>query len=106
MKWAQFGKDGTIVAQNSDIRLVSRPIPGQYLINIGGPARNRAVIVSSTAANGDLTSRGTLVATPCGGLREGVTCAPVNDGDHVLVSSYAPGNSALQEHPFYLIVIG
>jgi hypothetical protein len=105
LKWAEFAKDGTIIAQNSDIKLVSKPLAGQYLINVGGPTRNRAIIVSSTVAN-DNTNRGVIVASPCGGPREGVTCPTNNDGNHVVVSTYAPGNTTLAEHSFYLAVIG
>jgi hypothetical protein len=106
LKWALFQADGTIVTQSSDIRLVSKPFSGSYIVNVGSQARGKAIIVSSAFAGNDTTPRGSVAASPCGGPPEGLNCPTNNDAGHVWVFTYAPGNATTQEHPFYLAVLG
>lgn len=106
LKWAVFQADGTIVTQNGDIRLASKPFSGSYIVNIGSQARGKAIFVSSAFAGNDTTTRGSVAASPCGGPPEGLACPTNNDANHVWVFTYNPGNTTTQEHPFYLAVLG
>jgi hypothetical protein len=106
LKWALFQADGTIVTQTSDIRLVSKPFTGSYIVNVGSQARGKAIMVSSAFAGNDTSARGSVAASPCGGPPEGLTCPTNNDANHVWVFTYAPGNTTTQEHPFYLAILG
>jgi hypothetical protein len=106
LKWAVFQADGTIVNQNSDIKLAAKPFSGSYIVNVGSAARGKAIIVSSAFAGNDTSPRGSVAASPCGGPPEGLTCPSNNDANHVWVFTYAAGNTTTQEHPFYLAVFG
>lgn len=106
LRWAVFQADGTIAAQNSDIRLASKPFSGSYIVNVGTQARGKAIVVSSAFAGSDTANRGGVAASPCGGPPEGLVCPTNNDANHVWVFTYAPSNLAAQEHSFYLAVHG
>ncbi|MGH3131591.1 MAG: hypothetical protein ACRDNX_12305, partial [Gaiellaceae bacterium] len=106
VKWALFQADGTIVAQSGGISLATRPFAGAYIVNFGSSVKGKSIVVSSAFAGGDIAPRGSLAAGPCGGPPEGLACPSSNDANHAWVSSYNPGNTALQEHSFYLSVLG
>jgi hypothetical protein len=46
------------------------------------------------------------VAGPCGGTAEGFACPANNDTNHVIVRTYAVGNTTQEDHPFYVAVFG
>ena len=105
LKWALFDKDGTIVNQNSDIRLVTRPSSGSYIINVGGAARGKALLVTAAFAAGDTAVRGAASVSPCGGPPEGIACPTNNDANHAWASTYS-STGAVEAHAFYFAVLG
>jgi hypothetical protein len=105
LKWALFAKDGSIVNQSNDMRLVSTPSGGSYLVNVGSAARGKAILVTSSFAGSDTVARGSASASPCGGPPEGITCPANNDANHVWVFTYSP-TGAPEQHAFYLAVLG
>ncbi len=103
-KWALVKGDGTIVAQSGGITLTSKPKAGEYILDFGSTITGHLIIASSGLAS-DLTFRGTVSAAPCGGTGEGVTCPSGNDTNHVVVFTDNPGETATQDHAFYVAVI-
>ena len=106
LKWAVFAKEGTIVNQNSDMRLASRQASGSYIVNTGSPARGKALVASLAFTSNDTGTRGGISASPCGGPPEGITCPTGNDANHVWVFTYASDDTTSQDHAFYLAVLG
>ena len=105
MRWALFAADGTIVNQSTDMRLVTRPSAGSYIVNVGAAARGKAILVTSSFASGDIDARGAASVSPCGGPPEGITCPQNNDANHVWVFTYSAAGLP-QAHSFYLAVLG
>src|SRR6185436_4042206 len=104
-KWALFTRDGVIANQSNDMKLDARPSAGSYIVNVGSPARGKAILVTSAFAGGDLGARGSASVSPCGGPPEGIACPSNNDANHVWVFTYNPDGSP-QPHSFYLAVLG
>ena len=65
----------------------------------------RLILASSAHAN-DLNLRGTVSAGPCGGGAEGSVCPAGNDANHVRVFTDNPGETATEDHSFYVAVVG
>jgi hypothetical protein len=105
IRWALFTQDGAIIAQSNDMRLVTRPLAGSYIVNVGGTARGKAIIVTSAFAGGDVAARGTASVSPCGGPPEGIACPSSNDANHVWVFTYSTTGTP-ESHAFYLAVLG
>ena len=103
-KWALVKSDGTIVAQSGGITLTSKPGTGQYILDFGSPVTGHLIIASSAHAS-DLSFRGTVSAGPCGGTAEGSVCPSGNDTNHVRVFTDNPGESATEDHSFYIAVV-
>ena len=106
LKWAVFSKDGGIVNQNTDMRLVSRPFAGSYIVNVGSPARGRVLLATPAFAGGDTGARGSISVSPCGGPPEGIDCPTGNDSNHVWLFTYNTANTTPEDHSFYLAVLG
>ena len=104
MKWALVKPDGTIAAQSGGVTLSSHSA-GQYILDFGG-AINTKLVVASPGFSNDSNQRGTVVAGPCGGTAEGFACPANNDTNHVLVRTYSPANAVLEDHSFYVAVVG
>jgi len=47
-----------------------------------------------------------VIAGPCGGPAEGFVCTSANDTSHVIVRTYNAANAALEDHSFYVEVLG
>ncbi len=103
-KWALVKPDGTIVAQSGGITLTAKPSIGQYILDFGAAVTGHLIIASSAHAS-DLTFRGTVSAGPCGGTAEGSACPSGNDTNHVRVFTDNAGESATEDHSFYIAVI-
>jgi hypothetical protein len=103
-KWALVKSDGTIVAQSGGITLTSKPAAGTYILDFGAAVTGHLVVASSGLAS-DTAFRGTVSGGPCGGTAEGVVCPSGNDTSHVIVFTDNPGETATQDHSFYVAVV-
>jgi hypothetical protein len=103
-KWALVNPNGSIAAQSGGIA-VSTHTTGQYILDFGAAVTGKLILANSGFAN-DVLVRGKLIAGPCGGTAEGFACSANNDTNHVLVRSYGSNNTTLQDHSFYVAVIG
>ncbi len=104
-KWALVKSDGTIVAQSGGLTLTSKPKAGEYILDFGSEVTGHLILASSALA-GDASFRGVVSAGPCGGTGEGLTCPSGNDTSHVVVFTDNPGETATQDHAFYIAVVG
>ncbi len=104
-RWALFRPDGGIVVQSGGISLTAKPGAGQYIVNFGSSVAGKLIVVSSGLAN-DINFRGVVSAGVCGGGAEGSACPTGNDVNHVRVFTDNPGETATQDHSFYVAVIG
>ena len=104
VKWALLKPDGTIAAQSGGLTVTSHSL-GQYIVDFGG-AVNTKLVVASNGFAGDPANRGSVIAGPCGGTAEGFVCPSGNDTSHVLVRTYNPANATLEDHSFYVEVVG
>jgi hypothetical protein len=104
VKWALVKADGTIASQSGGLSVTSHS-SGQYILDFGS-AVNTKLIVASYGFASDSSVRGSLIAGPCGGTAEGFACASSNDTSHVIVRTYNPANAALEDHSFYVEVLG
>ena len=64
------------------------------------------LVLASPGFSNDSSQRGTVVAGPCGGTAEGFACPANNDTNHVIVRTYSPANAVLEDHAFYISVVG
>ena len=67
---------------------------------------NTKLGLASSGLSNDSTQRGVVVAGPCGGTAEGYACPANNDTNHVIVRTYSPANAVLEDHSFYVSVVG
>jgi hypothetical protein len=104
VKWALVKADGT-VAQSSGGITVTNHTAGQYVLDFGA-ATNAKLIEATPGLAGDAAVRGVVIAGPCGGTAEGVVCPAGNDTNHVIVRTYNAANAALEDHAFYVEVVG
>jgi hypothetical protein len=104
VKWALVNPAGTILDQSGGLSVTSHAT-GSYILDFGSASNNKLIIASSSLA-GDAGGRGTVVASACGGTADGFACPSNNDTSHVIVHTYAVGNTALEDHPFYVAVFG
>jgi hypothetical protein len=104
VKWALIKADGTIAAQSGGLT-VSSHSTGQYILDFGA-ASNTKLVVASNGLASDSTVRGAIIAGPCGGSAEGFICPSANDTSHVIVRTYNAANVALEDHSFYVEVLG
>lgn len=104
-KWALVRPDGTIVSQSGGITLTSKPQAGEYILDIGSVVTGKLIVASSALAS-DIGFRGTVSAGPCGGTAEGFSCPSGNDTSHIVVFTDGPGETATQDHAFYVAVVG
>jgi hypothetical protein len=104
VKWALIKPDGTIAAQSGGLTVSSHSV-GQYILDFGS-ASNTKLVVASHGFASDSTLRGSIIAGPCGGTAEGFICPSANDTSHVIVRTYNPTNTALEDHSFYVEVVG
>jgi hypothetical protein len=103
VRWALLRPDSTIVAQSGGLT-VSSHSTGQYIIDFGG-AVNQKLIHATQGFAGDSSTRGGIIAGPCGGTAEGFVCPVANDTNHVIVRTYAENGTALENHSFYISVL-
>jgi hypothetical protein len=104
-RWALVRKDGGIVVQSGGISLAAKPAAGTYILNFGSPITGK-LITTTDALAGDIATRGAIVAGPCGGPPEGgAACAAGNDTSHLSVYTLSTAG-LLQDHAFYVGVIG
>jgi hypothetical protein len=103
-KWALVRPDGSIVAQSGGVS-VAHPTGGQYILDFGASVAGKLIMASSARAS-DVEFRGTVSAGPCGGTAEGGACPIGNDLNHVLVITNNAGETAREDHAFYVAVIG
>jgi hypothetical protein len=104
VKWALVKPDGTIASQSGGLT-VSSHSAGQYILDFGAAANAKLIIASNGFAS-DSTPRGSIIAGPCGGTAEGFVCTSSNDTNHVIVRTYNPTNTTLEDHSFYVEVVG
>jgi hypothetical protein len=105
VKWALVKMDGTLAAQSGGLT-VSSHSTGQYILDFGS-ASNTKLIVASNGFASDSTTRGSIIAGPCGGTAEGFICPSANDTNHVIVRTYNnAANPVLEDHSFYVEVVG
>jgi hypothetical protein len=103
-RWALVRPDGSIVAQSGGIS-VGHPSGGLYILDFGASVAGKLIVASSARAS-DHDFRGMLSAGPCGGTVEGSACPIGNDINHVAVVTNNPGETAREDHSFYVAVIG
>jgi hypothetical protein len=103
-KWALVRPDGSIVAQSGGIS-AAHPSGGQYILDFGASVAGKLIMATSGRAS-DPDFRGMVSAGPCGGTVEGSACPIGNDANHVLVVTNNPGETAREDHSFYVAAIG
>jgi hypothetical protein len=103
-RWALVKPDGTIVAQSGGVS-VAHPSGGQYIVDFGASVAGKLIMATSARAS-DPEFRGTVSAGPCGGTAEGSACPIGDDANHVLVITNNAGETAREDHAFYVAVIG
>ena len=104
-RWALVNPTGSIVVQSGGITVAAKPGPGQYILNFGSAVAGKLIIASSGRAN-DQDFRGVVSAGPCGGTTEGAVCSVGNDANHVQVITNNSGETAREDHAFYVAVVG
>ena len=104
-KWALVSPNGSIVVQSGGITATAKPGVGQYILDFGSTVAGKLTLVSSGRAS-DPDFRGMVSAGPCGGTVEGAVCPVGNDANHVQVITNNPGETAREDHAFYVAVIG
>jgi hypothetical protein len=104
-RWALVNPTGSIVVQSGGVTVAAKPGPGQYILNFGAVIAGKLIIVSSGRAS-DPEFRGVVSAGPCGGTTEGAVCSVGNDTNHVQVITNNPGETAREDHAFYIAVVG
>ena len=104
-KWALVRPDGGIAAQSGGITLTAKPNSGQYILDFGSSVAGKLIVASSGHAN-DIAFRGVVSAGPCGGGAEGSTCPAGNDANHVRIFTDNAGETATEDHAFYIAVFG
>ncbi len=104
-KWALVSPNGSIVVQSGGITASAKPGAGQYILDFGSAVAGKLILVSSGRAS-DPDFRGMVSAGPCGGTVEGAVCPVGNDANHVQVITNNPGETAREDHAFYVAVIG
>jgi hypothetical protein len=106
IKWVLVQPDGTIAAQSGGITVVKGGA-GRYGIDFGSPTAGHAISVSSALAN-DINFRGVVSGAPCtGGPPEaytGQTCPGGNGPTKAEVFTDNPGETATQDHAFYVML--
>jgi hypothetical protein len=103
-KWALVSPTGTVIASSGGITVTTHST-GETILDFGGAVTGKLILASGSLAT-DTGGRGSVVASPCGGTGEGVACSSGNDTSHVIVRTYAKGNSSLEDHAFYVAVFG
>jgi hypothetical protein len=107
VRWLLANPSGTIVSQSGGFSISRSGGPGYYLVDAGSAVSGHAVIISSGVAN-DLGFRGSPAGGPCGTGPDSFDCSALapgaNDGHHIVVITFAPSNTAVQDHSFYLLV--
>ena len=104
VRWALVKPDGSFAAQSGGLVMSSHSI-GVYIIDFGSP-QNTKLITASRGFASDSQTRGGTTAGPCGGTAEGFICPVANDTNHVIVRTYSENNTTLENHSFYLEVLG
>src|SRR6266545_9398 len=104
-RWALVSPNGSIVVQSGGITASAKPGPGQYILDFGAAVAGKLIIVSSGRAT-DPEFRGMVSAGPCGGTAEGSVCPVGNDTNHVQVITNNAGETAREDHSFYIAVVG
>ncbi len=104
-RWALVNPGGSIVVQSGGISVAAKPGPGQYILNFGSAVAGKLIIASSGRAN-DQEFRGVVSAGPCGGTTEGAVCSVGNDANHIQVITNNSGETAREDHAFYVAVVG
>jgi hypothetical protein len=104
-KWALVRPDGGIVAQSGGISLTAHPSAGEYVLDFGSEVSGKLIIATSALAS-DSSFRGVVSAGPCGGANQNAACPVGNDTKHVHIFTDNPGETATQNHSFYVAVIG
>jgi hypothetical protein len=103
-KWALVNPNGSIAAQSGGITLTQHTT-GQYILDLGA-ALNQQLIEASAGFANDGSERGQVIAGPCGGTAQGFSCPAGNDTSHLIVRTYNQDNTGLEDHSFYVAVIG
>lgn len=104
VKWALIKADGSIAAQSGGLSVTSHAA-GQYILDFGSAVNTKLIVASSGFAS-DSAVRGSVIAGPCGGTAEGFACTSSNDTSHVIVRTYNAANAVLEDHSFYVEVLG
>jgi hypothetical protein len=103
-RWALVRPDGGIAAQSGGITLAGHTT-GRYYVNFGSAITGKLISVSPGFAN-DSNFRGVTLAGPCGGPPEGLFCVTSDNSSTVLVVTNDDDNLTVQDHSFYITVIG
>lgn len=103
-RWALVRPDGGIAAQSGGITLAAHST-GRYYLNFGSAITGKLVTVSPGFAN-DSNFRGVILAGPCGGPPEGIFCVTSDNSSTALIVTTDDDNLTVQDHSFYLTVIG
>jgi hypothetical protein len=104
-KWALVSPQGSIIVQSGGITATAKPGPGQYILDFASAVAGKLIIASSGRAS-DVEFRGMVSAAPCGGTVEGNVCSVGNDTNHLQVITNNAGETAREDHSFYVAVIG
>jgi len=106
-RWAIVQPDGAIVLQSGGITSTKTGV-GTYRLELGSNVANHLIMVSPGMA-GDQGFRGSTVAGSCAppaGATSLIGCNVPNPETKVFVGATAPGDAALEDHAFYVAIIG
>ena len=106
-RWAVVAPDGTVVLQSGSIT-VTHISAGAYRVDFGADVSHALLLAEPATAN-DLNFRGTTIAGPCAppaGSATLIPCSPTGSVNWVAVFTMNSGETALEDHSFYVSEIG
>ncbi len=108
--WALVDKDGTVLAQSGGLS-VTAGTAASYLVGFGASVSGKTLVATSAFTSSDEGLRGEPVVVLCGtgpqaipGVCTSFFSAGVDDDHHLIVITGNPGDTANEQHAFYISV--
>ena len=108
--WALVDKDGTILAQSGGLS-VTAGTAASYLVGFGASVSGKTLVATSAFTSSDGGLRGEPAVALCGTGPQAITgvctaffSAGVDDDHHLIVITGNAGDTANEQHPFYISV--
>jgi len=108
--WALVDKDGTVLAQSGGLSVTAGPA-ASYLVGFGASMSGKTLVATSAFTSSDGGLRGEPAVALCGTGPQAITgvctaffSAGVDDDHHLIVITGNAGDTANEQHPFYISV--